>query len=172
MKKIVVIALLFLIFFPPHVFAESDYVLPYPSSMPGNKLYLVEQLKDKFMQYWYFGNFGQCVYNLGQADKYLVEAKTLFEYKQYLLANQALQKSDYYFQRAPFFLENARKENKNISVQKTVFHDAARKHIEVLQKAESELPENFIWTPEKSSPTALHIKQIISKSIKIRTQGL
>ena len=68
------------------MFAESQYVLPYPSAMPGSFLYKLNLVQEEILRYWYFGDFGQFKYNLGLSDKYLVEAKTLFEYKQYLLA--------------------------------------------------------------------------------------
>ena len=82
MKKwfyILICSLLFLILATSFSFAESDYVLPYPSSMPGSKFYQIRLIWDEVKKYWYFGSFGQFEYNLKQSDKYLVEAKTLFE---------------------------------------------------------------------------------------------
>src|SRR3989344_6985672 len=90
------------------VFAQSDYVLPYPSQMPGNKFYTINQVIEKVSYFWYFGSFGQFKYNLKKADKYLVEAKTLFEYKQFLLGYQALKKSDGHFKETLPKLINAR----------------------------------------------------------------
>src|SRR3989344_5659903 len=101
--------LIFLFIFAEQCIAESIYVLPYPSSMPGNKLYKVHLFLESLEQYWYFGSFGQFKYSLKESDKYLVEAKTLFDYKQYILANKALQKSDIYFSRTFPFLVKAKK---------------------------------------------------------------
>ena len=92
---------------PQPLFAEASYVLPYPSAMPGSKFYKLHQLFEKFEKYWYFGNFSNFHYNLKYSDKYLVEAKTLFEYKQYLLAYQALKKSNSFFLKTKQSLENA-----------------------------------------------------------------
>src|ERR1700749_87312 len=79
--------------------ADSPYVLPYPSFMPGTIFYKIDRVIEIFEKYWYFGDFGQFTYNLKESDKYLVQAKTLFEYQQYLLAMVALQQSDAYFQK-------------------------------------------------------------------------
>ena len=100
MKNFIGIFILFslILLYPQQAFAKSDYVLPYPSLMPGSKLYILQEIKNTVLQYWYFGNFGQFTYALKQSDKFLVEAKTLFEYDQYLLADEALKKSDYFFE--------------------------------------------------------------------------
>lgn len=158
--------------FPRDVFAQSSYVLPYPSSMPGSIFYKPRIVWEKVMNYWHFGNFGQFEYNLKQSDKYLVEAKTLFEYKQFLLAYNALIKSDRYFMQSPLYLELARKENKNIKDKKNIFRGAALKHIEILYRLKNEVPKTFEWKPEKSSPTTLNLFEAISKSIEIRENNL
>lgn len=159
---------LFTLSFPKITFAQSDYVLPYPAVMPGSKLYLLQEMKNTALQYWYFGNLAQFTYNLKQADKYLVEAKTLFEYKQYLLADAALKKSDHYFQKLSYFLENAKRENKNISEKKLILRSASSKHIEVLKKLKDDLPESFNWQPEKDEATELNLKEEIEESIRMR----
>lgn len=174
MKNFIGIFILFFFFLfcSPQALAKSDYVLPYPSLMPGSKLYLVQEAKDNLMRYWYFGSFGQFAYNLNRSDKFLVEAKTLFEYKQYLLADKALKKSDYFFERTFIYLNKANKENKNISAKKNILNQASLKHIEVLRELENELPENFVWQPEKSSSTKLNIKDDIDSSIRLRSKNL
>lgn len=158
--------------YPRTTFAQSDYVLPYPGVMPGSKLYILQEMKNAALQYWYFGNFGQFTYNLKQSDKYLVEAKTLFEYKQYLLANIALKKSDGYFQKLPYNLEQARKEDKNISEKKKILESAALKHREILEKLGKEVPEHFSWTPEKKVSTELNLHENIERAIRIRLVSL
>src|SRR3989338_9822486 len=109
------------IIFPFKVYAESSYVLPYPSYMPGSVYYKTHLVLEKLERYWYFGNFSQFVYNLKLSDKYLVEAKTLFEYKQYLFAYDALKKSDVYFDKAFLFLNKAKEEGKNIAQKEKLF---------------------------------------------------
>ena len=165
------ILLLFLIIGLP-VFATSDYVLPYPSYMPGSFMYKVRLVSEKIMKYWYFGSFSQFTYNLKQSDKYLVEAKTLFEYKQYLLGLNALQKSDKYFLVTFQYLKNAKAENKDISEKYSLLKAAAKKHIEILTNLEQIVPREFLWRPEKSPPTNLYLKSDIEKSIKIRMTNL
>lgn len=154
------------------VFAGSSYVLPYPSSMPGSKFYTIRLIWDEIKSYWYFGDFGQFKYKLKQADKYLVEAKTLFEYKQYFLASKALRKSDDYFKNISLNLLKAKKKNKNITQKQNLLKKAALKHIEVLIKIESEIPNTFIWRPEKSLPTVLNLDESVGESIAIRKKYL
>ncbi len=86
--KIGLVSILFFLlslFLPLSSFAQSDYVLPYPSSMPGSIYYKLHLAWESVIEYWNFGDFGQFIYNLKQFNKYVVEAKTLFEYIQYLL---------------------------------------------------------------------------------------
>lgn len=153
---------------PTIIFAESDYVLPYPSAMPGSIWYKIHLVQERLEQFWYFGSFGQFDYSLKEADKYLVEAKTLFEYKQYLLADVALKKSDTYFGKLSHYLDNAKRENKNISEKEKILKDAALKHLEILNMLKKELPENFMWRPEKTSATSLTLLEDIEAAIKIR----
>jgi len=84
---------------------RAEYVLPYPSAMPGNKLYRIMRIIDELKKPLYFGSITRYKYHLSLADKYLVEAKTLFEYKQYLLAVDALERSDREFQEATPLLQ-------------------------------------------------------------------
>lgn len=169
--KIVLVLLLFLTS-PHNIFAKSSYVLPYPSIMPGSFLYKPHLLLEELMKYWYFGNFGQFKYNLSQADRYLVQAKTLFEYDQFLLATESLNKSDKYFVKTLPFLESAKKESENTSFNRKILSEAAAKHIEILEKLSSELPDQLVWNPEKSQSTTLYIKNLINKSISIRGKFL
>lgn len=168
--KIFVFILLFTLIasIVPYVHAESAYVLPYPSSMPGSVWYKLDLLKEKVMQYWYYGDFGQFNYNLAQSDKYLVQAKTLFEYKQYLLAYDALLKSDMYYQKAWPSLLAAQKHGKDINQKTAILKGAVEKHIETLSKLKTEVPAVFNWTPEKTKPTYLNLENTINNSIKVR----
>lgn len=162
------------IFLLPHkmVFAESNYVLPYPSAMPGSVSYKFHKILEFVSRYWYFGNFGQFTYNLKESDKYLVEAKTLFEYKQYLLGTKSLKESDSYFINTAPFLTKAKAEHKDISQEELVLREDSLKQIEVLMKLEQDIPESFTWSPEKSKPTDLPLKKSIDESIRIRKRYL
>jgi len=170
MRKVLLFGLILLflqLIKPSFVNAKSDYVLPYPSSMPGSKLYKIHIIWEKLMQYWYFGNLGQFKYNLNESDKYLVEAKTLFEYKQYLLAVDSLKKSDNYFEAAKKDLKIAEK-RKNIQEQELILKEASLKHIEIIEWLRQNTPETFFWRPEKTVPTNLNIWRNLDASIKIR----
>lgn len=170
-KLIIFLIFLFSVFIQSS-FASSSYVLPYPSAMPGSVFYKLNLVKEKVMKYWYFGNFGQFFYNLKQSDKYLVEAKTLFEYNQYLLGYQALQKSNKYFLNTKQYLLNAQRQGKDITENSNILSQASLKHAEVLSDLSVRLPEFFVWTPEKDKPTNLNLKKTIEESIKIREKYL
>lgn len=152
--------------------ADSSYVLPYPSSMPGNKFYKVHLFLEHLEKYWYFGNFGQFKYNLKQSNKYLVESKTLFDYKQYMLAYKAIQKSDLYFSKTYQYLEKANKEGKDIGQNLSLLKKASSKHIEVLEKIKTTVPDTFNWQEEKSLAVLLYLGKKISQSIDIRKRFL
>jgi hypothetical protein len=164
-----VTAVTLLVFFSPQkIFAQSNYVLPYPSTMPGTIWYKVHLVIEEIEKYWYFGNFAQFEYNLKESDKYLVEAETLFEYKQYLLGYKALKKSDQYFIQAPKYIQKAEKEQKNTEGKQKELQAAAEKHKEVLKKTMNDLPESMTWRPEKEAPTKLPLRKAIQDSIQLR----
>lgn len=147
------------------VFAKSSYVLPYPSIMPGSFLYKPKVIFEQMSKYWYFGDFAQFSYNLKLADKYLVEAKTLFEYDQYLLAADALGKSDFYFDKTVSCLRQAKDNNKNTSEKQTLLKNAAEKHREVLKNIREDVPELFTWAPEKAASVTLSLHDTIDSAI-------
>ena len=153
-------------FIAPAIYA--DYVLPYPSYMPGNKLYRVTRVFDRAKKYWYWGNITRVKYHLGLSDKYLVEAKTLFEYKQYLLAADALARSDHEFGQLPAYLSGAKEKGVDISALKKTISDAAGKHREVLSVSLANVPSEFTWTPEKARPTELNLADMIRSSAEFR----
>lgn len=175
MIRLLRVTTFFLVFFfiaTSRVYAESSYVLPYPSSMPGNLTYNFHIVFEKISEYWHFGNFGQFGYNLKMADKYLVQAKTLFEYKQYLLGHKALKKSDLHFSKIMSFLEKASGKKKNISNKTAILKEAALKHIEILEKIDVETPNVFNWQPEKALATTLYLKKDIETAVNIRKNNL
>ena len=171
MTRLFRIAIFFIILFfaiTNQVFAQSEYVLPYPSNMPGSIFYNLDLIHEKISKYWHFGDFGQFNYNLKLADKYLVEAKTLFEYKQFLLGYNALQKSDSYFVKILPKIIEAQKKGKNVIKKKEVLKKASEKHIEVLEEIGSNVPGTFLWEDEKVPPIELNLGEAIAKSINLR----
>lgn len=167
---ILVFVLLLLVFFPAVSRAASEYVLPYPSAMPGSKLYLLHKLEEKFTKYWYFGDYGKFNYNRILADRYLVEAKTLFEYKQYALALRSLNISNQYFEEAGKSVLGAvpnkpgRKEKMLLGMQQ------AEKHREVLEELKARMPVNYLWREEKTEARLLQISTDLDHAIILRKE--
>lgn len=170
MKRVFGILIILLLFLSVSgkTFAQSSYVLPYPSVMPGGFSYKIHQVYEVISRYWYFGDFGQFDYNLKMSDKYLVEAKTLFEYRQYLLGYNALIKSDQYFVNILPNLVRANINGKSIFQKREIYNEAAQKHIEILKDMSINNPDIFNWQPEKVASTKLDIKNAILKSIETR----
>ncbi|KKR91511.1 MAG: hypothetical protein UY16_C0001G0025 [Candidatus Gottesmanbacteria bacterium GW2011_GWA2_47_9] len=168
LKIVGLLVCLFIIFsiFPSSVYA--DYVLPYPSYMPGNKLYKPSRFFDAVQKFWYWGNIASFKYRLKLADKYLVEAKTLFEYRQYLLGVDALKRSN---QQIPYIkqhLESAKNEDKNIDHMRILMVSGMDAHIKTLEGLSAELPSDYQWVPEKQSPTSINFTQLLQETIATR----
>jgi hypothetical protein len=163
----ILVAVFFLLSFKP-TYADSSYVLPYPSAMPGSFSYKLHLLEELVMQYWYFGDFGQFNYNLKLADKYLVEGKILMEYKQYLLGYNALQKSNNYFSNTKQYLLSARNHKKDIVGKQLILKEASLKHLEELNALRNIVPKEFNWTLEKAKARQLDIRKLIDDSIRLR----
>lgn len=174
LKLIIIFLLIFFssFFLRKDALASSAYVLPYPSSMPGSTFYEPRLIFDLAMKYWYFGDFGQFKYNLKQSDKYLVEARTLFEYKQYFLGYKALILSDRSFKDVKPALLNASRDGKNILDKNDLLKSASEKHVEELEKIKKMVPEEFDWTPEKSRPIKLNLWALVNNSINLRRRGI
>lgn len=168
-KASFLVLVLWLLFFAaPKIRADSDYVLPYPGIMPGHRLYPVKQLADRLYRYWAFGSFSGHRYELGLADKKLVEAKTLFEYRQYFLAVQALAESDEHFKNAAACLNKAAGQGKDVSKKNENFRAAAEKHRQVLENLIEVLPPKLVWQPEKQTAIDLDLGSVLKEAIKIR----
>lgn len=161
----IIVAVLFFVFATP---AYAAYVLPYPSFMPGNKLYVVSTLLDRAQRYWHFGSIAKIKYHMALSDKYLVEAKTLFEYKQYLLATNALMRSNVQFQNIHTFLKQAQQEGKDVHIWQQMVHQQSSVHTDVLMSLQKYLPEDFLWQPEKEQATQLSLADLVQESISIR----
>lgn len=146
--------------------------MPYPSVMPGSIFYKLNLIQEELLRLWYFGDFGQFKYNLSQSDKYLVEAKTLFDYRQYLLAHQALQKSDSYFKKIEPAILSAKRNDRNTIDKEKLLKEAAEKHIEELAKLKQNLPPTFEWKPERERPQILNLHEAFDSSIKARKEAL
>lgn len=157
---------------PSKVYSDniSDYVLPYPSAMPGSLFYIIHTTWEEIQNYWYFGNISKFKYNLKLSDKYLVEAKTLFEYDQLLLGKEALLKSDNSFKEAVHYLTNAAKEKKDISEKRKMLNSASKKHMEILNALKSDLPEYFTWELKNGQRVKLMLHEDINTSVYTRIE--
>lgn len=171
MKRKLLIALIIfgiLYILPLKALAQSTYVLPYPSVMPGNKFYLLERVAEEILQYWYFGDFAKFTYHLSYADKYLVESKILFEYGQYALAVKSLERSNMYFIRLESDLDEAATHGKDISEKSIQLTSAKDKHKEILEEIVSEVPVEVLWTEENKPQQLLKLHHLLDKSIMLR----
>lgn len=168
LKNIAFVFLLSLVFNHSSLIYASEYVLPYPSYMPGNKLYKVTRIIDELKRFWYFGNIARFKYHLGLSDKYLVEAKTLMEYGQYLLGADALQQSDKEFMVLPDYLARAESEGVDVSNLKDNVLQAGAKHESVLVWLSTVVPETFTWAPEKAASTELQLGRMLHSSLDLR----
>jgi hypothetical protein len=107
---------------------------------------------------------------LNASDKTLVEAKTLFEYKQYLLAVGSLERSNGYFQKIHGFLALAEQEGKDVTGWRKNASDSAQAHQVVLKNLITQTPEFFDWQPEKDTATALSIHKALKAAIQLRQE--
>jgi hypothetical protein len=144
---------------------RAAYTLPYPSFMPGNKLYKISRFVDQLNNWWYFGNIAQIKYHLGLSDKYLVEARTLLEYKQYLLGVDALRRSTKEFQSIPVFVKRGRSEGKDLTSIIKNIEEASVLHTHELETMNDTSPEKFLWVPEKEPPTELRLHDELNNGI-------
>lgn len=166
--KSIVFVLLTSLIFSRSSFVFAAYVLPYPSYMPGNKLYAVSKIADRLESWWYWGAISKTKYHMKLADKYLVESKTLFEYKQYMLAINALRESDEHITQIPAYIALGKSQGKNMTEVELSFSTEKIVHREVLQKLKTELPSTFVWTPEKEVPTTLDIEGLLLRALTLR----
>lgn len=172
MKRRMVIVLLFVILLFPLSSVQATYVLPYPSYMPGNKLYSVSRLVDTLKKYWSWGTIAKTQYQLALSDKYLVEAKTLFEYHQYLLASAALQRSNGAFSMLPPMVVKGKQEGKDMTALKNTISEAAVEHIRVLELMKVSLPTSVTWSPEKAQSTELLLHDMMQTSLDLRASTI
>lgn len=169
MKKILSL-FFFILFFlnVPVVFAQ-EYIMPYPSYMPGNKLYKLHSFWEKIEEYWYFGDMAQVKYHQHQSDKYLVEARTLFEYGQTALGVLALSKSNDHFAKAVLYQMDVTHEKKDDGQQKGQLINAGQKHSEILGELKEKLPEEVEWKEEKEESKKFPIALMLKEAILLRT---
>lgn len=167
MKKIILVLLVTYVV-SRSMAVHADYIMPYPSYMPGNALYRISRGVDRLKSYWSWGNIAKIKYHLALSDKYLVEAKTLFEYKQYLLAVDALRRSDGEFAALPRYVSRAMTSGIDIVQLQNTVVSAAHKHGEILTGLLLIVPAEFTWTPEKAPVTQLHLADILKTSADMR----
>lgn len=125
---------------------------------------------DAVKKYWHWGSLASYRYELGQSDKALVEAKTLFEYGQYVLALDALARSDDALQSVPVLLRRATREGKNVERYTREVVNAMDAHNLLLAKIIVNTPEEFVWSPEKRDPQTLYIHTRLTESQRKRRE--
>ncbi|MCX8008886.1 MAG: DUF5667 domain-containing protein [Patescibacteria group bacterium] len=168
MKSIGYIVICLFIFFIVISRARAEYILPYPGPMPGNPLYMVMQIIDRIQFYWHWGNIAKARYHMEMSDKYLVEAKMLFEYKQYVLAVNALKQSNNYWMKISPHLDQAEKQRKDIQYLRVRHTEQGIAHQRILDRVRQELPDSFTWRPEKGEPLHLDFRSLFEEAKKLR----
>jgi hypothetical protein len=164
--------LVFIIFLFSVQSVWASYMLPYPSYLPGHRLYSLSRFYDRVMSYWYFGKIASVRYHLQLADKYLVESRTLFEYGQYLLALDALDRSDREFSKSLAVYLEAVSEGRDLAAVTGKLEGATDTHIRVILELVSRLPEEAVWSPEKANSQILALHERLSESQQIREQAV
>jgi hypothetical protein len=144
--------------------------LPYPSYLPGNKLYRISEIIDGAKRYWYFGTLTQLKYAREMADKRIVEAKTLFEYKQYALGVRALKKSNIFISEIPLLLLCLTNEKKNNPEIIRKIEEQMNSHLDVLARMFSEVPDRIEWTEEKQTPREIHFSKLYEEAVAVRAK--
>ena len=102
------------------------------------------------------------------ADKKLVESKTLFEYKQYALAMNALHESTVQVTSIPRLLESAAVQGIDMKKFNTTICEQMIVHQEVLQQLRTSLPLAFTWQEEKKDAVNLPIGEAIDTAMTAR----
>ncbi|MCR4264189.1 MAG: glycosyltransferase family 2 protein [Candidatus Roizmanbacteria bacterium] len=164
---VILVGILYVLLFASPSYA-SDYMLPYPSYMPGNKLYRIDDWWDRLQKYWYFGDMGGLKYHRTMADKYVIEAKTLFEYQQYKLAVNALQKSDQHFADAYVYLIDVKNEHKDDGEQGELLRQSSEKHTQLIDDLSESLPDKVTWQEEQKDAEDIRLDMIFTKAKTVR----
>lgn len=163
MKQVFILLYFAFLFLQP--VSASDYVFPYPSYMPGHTLYSMSRTIDYVKQWWHWGTFASINYHMALSDKYLVEAKTLIEYKQYFLAVDALTRSDRNIDKLLPLIEKASQEGKDIYPLSRLIESELESHVAVLDNLRRVVPKTVVWQPEKVQATRLDLSDDISDAI-------
>lgn len=149
------------------VFA-SDYVLPYPSFMPGNRLYAIHRVWSRAEEFWHFGEIARIKYHRHRSDILLVEAKTLFEYGQYELAARALLESNKHFAQAVLYGREIAEQRKDSGEQNSLLKASGEKHTEIISRLSNELPDQIVWQKENSETQTIDISLLLRQAQIIR----
>lgn len=168
MKNFIAIFILIVIFLLQTQTALAEYILPYPSYLSGNKLYKVSEFVDSIKKYWYFGTLTQLKYIQEMSDKHLVEAKTLFEYKQYALGVRALEKSNTDASEIPTILLRLNTEQKSNQAIVQKVNEEMEAHKEVLKRMFLEVPESVNWSEEKKTPFLIDFSKLYLVALGVR----
>jgi hypothetical protein len=166
-KYLVVIYGLLLLLTGSVAFA-ADYNLPVKPILPGHPLYRISRNLDRVRSWFLWGDIAKATYRLTLADKYLAEAKTLFELKQFPFAVDALERSNLEFERIPGFLENDVRDGRDIGAMRDKVKASSRAHVTILDALEPMVPEVYVWTEDDGEPIQLEIREQILLSVGIR----
>ena len=149
-----------------------EYSLPRSSFLPGQLLYRISRNLDRVRAWFVWTPTAAVRYHLSLADKYLVEAETLFQNKRYPYAMDALERSNLEFERIPGFLTKTEADGANTELLKDRVRTAADAHVTVLISLEPEVPEVDAWTDENGEFTEVRIREQLMIAQGIRKSAV
>ncbi len=110
------------------------YDLPYPGILPGNPLYSLKALRDKFMEILTADPSKKTNFYLLQADKRLAASLLLFDSGKHELGEQTLSKSQNYLEESINEVGAARGMNENVDEVAEKLQVSSKKQIEEINK--------------------------------------
>lgn len=92
----------------------SNYFLPYPGLLPGNPLYSIKLLRDKFTEITTSGTLDKSYFYLLQSDKRLAAGLVLFDSGNQKVSENTISKGQNYLEKSINKMIQARSEGENV----------------------------------------------------------
>ncbi|MBI4097047.1 MAG: hypothetical protein HY428_01395 [Candidatus Levybacteria bacterium] len=119
---------------------EAEYALPYPGILPGNPLYALKMIRDRFVGFLISDPLKKAEFNLLQADKRLAAALYLMQKPDTaLLAEGTISKGENYFEEALNKAREAKRQGMDTKDIQRRLVSAAKKHVQTVRDLEKKL---------------------------------
>lgn len=147
---------------------EVEYALPYPGILPGNPLYALKMLRDRFVGFLISDSLKKAEFNLLQADKRLAAALYLMQKPgTVLLAEETISKGENYFEEALNKAREAKRQGMDTKDIQRRLVSAAKKHLQTVRDLEKKLKgqekEKFIQLEKRIQKIQIDVNRF-SKS--------